>query len=725
MDNRFQNRSRRDPTLANRFSSAPVASALGRSLVRDRQGFHTAFDMSAWSQPMSASNRTLVILIENGGVDLGIPALVDKFFSAVPGGDNIPEGYKKKLVDYLHEKIVGFTDNLIESAELTLNRYTAAKPDFFGSVVVLRNSTASYDELKKQLISLSREGRIVDLLILTHGGEDSISVTGDISGRRIRDMRAEFGKALSIRSVYMMNCVGSSLNQAWLDAGAKASSGAIRNNYLPEPTTYFFWQAWKAGQAFDSAVSSAYHKTIDLMNDTVRGFLSALPIPLDQLASLVNFADMDFVKDSAPVIQGDAGVTIASDDLVFSQSLTRSVALAITVLPVGVLRSIAAAQADTVPTRPACVVSSQGIAFIKGRTPFRATAYDELGHCAIGYGTALHHGACDGRADERRYAGGISEDAAVQLLLDRVRHCEDMLNEAVRVSLNQNQTDALASFVCGLGHKRFRESTLLRLLNEGNYVAVPVELRKWTKARRDGALVDLPELVERRNAEAELFMKPDTGAAQSLTNINGLLRRRYAQAYSSDIPLDPGTGGRSIDQAALQNGDIIVTTRNGPVSRAIRAATNAPVSHAILYIGNGQVVEAIGNGVTLRPLDEALAGTTVAVAFRDSALTPEQAFKVRDYVGQQLDKPFNYMGLVRQGGFQLDRALFCSGKSGAEYDQCVNWVGNINLGRGSDDSFFCSQLLVAAFDNAGTPLTATPPNWTSPSELAELGMARR
>lgn len=543
MDNRFQTRSRPDPALANRFSSAAVSSALGRSLVRDSQGFHTASSLSGWVRPMSASQRTLVILIENGGVDLGIPGLVGKLFSAVPGGGSIPDGYKKKLVDYLHEKIAGFTDNLIESAELTLNRYTDAKPNFFSSVVVLRNGTASYDELKQQLFSLSRDGRIIDLLILTHGGEDSISVTGGVSGQRIRDMRAEFGKPLAIRSVYMMNCVGASLNQAWLDAGAKASSGAIRNNYLPEPTTYFFWQAWKAGQAFDAAVTSAYQKTVDLMDDTVRGFFAALPMPLDQLGALVNFAGMDFVKDSAPVIQGDASVTIASDDLVFSQSLARGKALAMTVLPVSVLRTIAAAQSDPVASAPrACVVSPQGLAFIKGRTPFHATAYDDLGHCAIGYGTALHRGPCDARSEERRYAGGISEDEAMQLLVARVRHCEDMLNDAVRVNLNQNQTDALASFVFSLGHKRFRESTLLQLLNEGNYAAVPVELRKWTKARRDIALVDVPELVASRNAEAELFMKapavtpPAQPAAQSLSLVAPPRRARTVITQSLATP---------------------------------------------------------------------------------------------------------------------------------------------------------------------------------------------
>ncbi|SAL05098.1 lysozyme [Caballeronia arationis] len=521
MDNRFQPRAWRDPAQANRFGTAAVSGVLARSPASARQGARTAFEMSAWSQPMSASNRTLVILIENGGVDLGIPALVEKLSSSMPGGENIPDGYKKKLVDYLHQKIIGLTDSLIETAELSLNRYTAARPDYFGSVVVLRNGTASYDEMKKQLISLSREGRIIDLLILTHGGDDSISVTGGISGRRIRDMRTDFGKALSIRSVYMMNCVGSSLNQAWLDAGAKTSSGAIRNNYLPEPTTYFFWQAWKAGQPFDSAVSSAYQKTIALMNDVVRDFISALPTPLNQLASLVNFADMDFVKDSAPVIQGETGVTIASDDLVFSQSLAPGRSLAMTVLPVGLLRSIAAAQSVPAPTRPACKVSPQGIAFIKGHTPFQATPYDNVGHCTIGYGTALHHGACDGRAEEQRYARGIAEDAAMQMLVARVSHIEDMLNDTVRVALGQNQADALASFVFSLGHKRFRESTLLRQLNEGNYAAVPVELRKWTKARHDGALVDVPELVQLRNAEAELFARPDIGAAQSMTTAGG------------------------------------------------------------------------------------------------------------------------------------------------------------------------------------------------------------
>src|SRR5215203_925235 len=120
----------------------PAGGRLGRDV-----GFAQSFS-SDWAQPFSASDRVLVILIENGGVDLGIPELVDALLSAVPGASAIPGEYRQKLIDFIREKIKGFTDNLIETAELTLNRYSAAKPDLFSDVVVLRDGTASYADLK-------------------------------------------------------------------------------------------------------------------------------------------------------------------------------------------------------------------------------------------------------------------------------------------------------------------------------------------------------------------------------------------------------------------------------------------------------------------------------------------------------------------------------------------------------------------------------------------------
>src|SRR6267378_7630374 len=156
MDNRFQVGMKEHPALMNRFSNASVLNALGKPQSRGGIPTQAGLASPAWVQTMSASNRVLVILIENGGVDLGIPALVDKLISLIPGGSNIPDGYRRKFVDFLREKIEGLTDSLIESAELSINRYTAAKPDYFGDVVVLRDGTASYEHLKNQLFSLSR-----------------------------------------------------------------------------------------------------------------------------------------------------------------------------------------------------------------------------------------------------------------------------------------------------------------------------------------------------------------------------------------------------------------------------------------------------------------------------------------------------------------------------------------------------------------------------------------
>ncbi len=475
----------------------------------------------SWAMPFAASDRTLVVLIENGGTDLWIPELVDLLLSHVPGLNAIPSSYKTSLVTYIRDTVKGWTDPVIETLELTLNRYTAAKPDPYGDVIVLRDGTASYQELKRTLISLSEREKIVDLLILTHGRENTISLKGAIDDAMIRAMKTEYGRPLRIRAVYMMNCKGSSLNQAWIDVGAKVAQGSIRNNYLPEPTTCFFWNAWKDGQTFENAVTGAYRRTINLMNDALRGFVTGLPIPgSGKLAALIDVEALDFVKDSAPVIVGQRSVTITSDALTFTLSNTSS--MATTVLPMSVLQALSEGQAAPAPGGPGRSVSAQGIDFIKGWEGFRATMYnDPVGHCTIGYGTLLHAGNCDGRPAEHAFAEGVTEAKATDLLRQHAAEFQQVVNETVAVPLNQNQNDALVSFAYNVGGANFRKSTLLRLLNEGDYEAVPTELRKWTKARKDGQMVDLPGLVKRRAAEAELFARaPATSngsAAQSLS----------------------------------------------------------------------------------------------------------------------------------------------------------------------------------------------------------------
>jgi V8-like Glu-specific endopeptidase/uncharacterized protein YycO len=206
------------------------------------------------------------------------------------------------------------------------------------------------------------------------------------------------------------------------------------------------------------------------------------------------------------------------------------------------------------------------------------------------------------------------------------------------------------------------------------------------------------------------------------SNTLPVVHRPSAATLSSDIPLDPGSvGGRSIGLDALQPGDIIVSTTSQIPSWLIRHVTDAPVSHSMLYVDHGgQVIEAIGPGIVMRPLAEALADASLAVAFRYPNLSEEQALMIADFAAQQLDKPFNWEGMVvRHPRFKI-KSSNCDGLEGEAYEACLNNHRQVWLGSGDNDTFFCSELVVAAYQNAGVPLTSTPPIWTTPGDLAEL-----
>ena len=66
---------------------------------------------------------------------------------------------------------------------------------------------------------------------------------------------------------------------------------------------------------------------------------------------------------------------------------------------------------------------------------------------------------------------------------------------------NDNQMAALNDFAFNLGPATLHHSSLLTYVNEGKLAEVPDELAKWVHG---GGQV-LPGLVERRNAEIELW----------------------------------------------------------------------------------------------------------------------------------------------------------------------------------------------------------------------------
>ncbi len=146
-------------------------------------------------------------------------------------------------------------------------------------------------------------------------------------------------------------------------------------------------------------------------------------------------------------------------------------------------------------------IGEAGLTLIKVFEGFSGSLYnDPAGHCTIGYGHLVHLGPCDG-SEPAEFRAGISEGRATELLLADVAEASATVGSAVVVPLNQHQFDALVSFTFNVGSGSFRDSTLLRLLNGGDYASVPNELNRWVFA--DGKV--LPGLERRRRAEGTLF----------------------------------------------------------------------------------------------------------------------------------------------------------------------------------------------------------------------------
>jgi hypothetical protein len=47
-------------------------------------------------------------------------------------------------------------------------------------------------------------------------------------------------------------------------------------------------------------------------------------------------------------------------------------------------------------------------------------------------------------------------------------------------------------------------------------------------------------------------------------------------------------------------------------------------------------------------------------------------------------------------------------------------AAHITLGTQTNDKWFCSELVLASFVEAGVPLTKTPPSWTAPGDIIPL-----
>jgi lysozyme len=136
--------------------------------------------------------------------------------------------------------------------------------------------------------------------------------------------------------------------------------------------------------------------------------------------------------------------------------------------------------------------SRTGIELIKAHEGLRLNAYlCPAGIATIGYGHTYNV----------KMGDKITEGEAEKFLIDDLIVAETEVNR-YGLNINQNQYDALVSFVYNVGAGNFRSSTLLKRLKENpNDPDIKKQFKRWVHG---GGKV-LPGLIRRRNDESKLY----------------------------------------------------------------------------------------------------------------------------------------------------------------------------------------------------------------------------
>ena len=137
--------------------------------------------------------------------------------------------------------------------------------------------------------------------------------------------------------------------------------------------------------------------------------------------------------------------------------------------------------------------SKQGLDLTKSFESCRLNAYQDVrGIWTIGFG----------HVDPSIVEGTVwtQDQADSQLVLDTLS-ATNTVNRLVTVPLSQPEFDGIVDLVFNIGAGNFSGSTMLKLLNAGDYTNAALEFDRWDKA--GGQVVS--GLLRRRQAETDEF----------------------------------------------------------------------------------------------------------------------------------------------------------------------------------------------------------------------------
>ena len=96
-----------------------------------------------------------------------------------------------------------------------------------------------------------------------------------------------------------------------------------------------------------------------------------------------------------------------------------------------------------------------------------------------------------------------SMEQALQWLKEDSEEAQEAIRQSVEGLLTQNQFNALVSFVFNVGINAFKKSTMLKLINKGDFDGAAKEFPKWNKDNGKEIL----GLSKRRILEQSVFEK--------------------------------------------------------------------------------------------------------------------------------------------------------------------------------------------------------------------------
>lgn len=144
-------------------------------------------------------------------------------------------------------------------------------------------------------------------------------------------------------------------------------------------------------------------------------------------------------------------------------------------------------------------LSDNGMNLLEQFEGLRLEAYlDSANIATIGFGSIRYP-----NGNKVKLGDKTTKAQAKEYKLHDLKEFESTVNTSVKVPLTQNQYDALVSLSYNIGSGAFKNSTLLKKLNSGDYKGAAEQFLVWNKVSSK----KVQGLVNRREAERNLFLK--------------------------------------------------------------------------------------------------------------------------------------------------------------------------------------------------------------------------